>query len=57
MTEVGLVDFNEVLETNCTRTTVQNPGNHTFYQFRIYDRALTDEEVAQNYNANINRFN
>ena len=41
----------------CTRTSVSNPGNHTFYQFRIYDRALTDEEVAQNYNANINRFN
>ena len=42
---------------NCTRTSVQNPGNHTFYQFRIYDRALTDGEIQQNYKANINRFN
>ena len=41
----------------CTRTTVQNPGNHTLYQFRIYDRALTDKEVSQNYNANVNKFN
>ena len=42
---------------SCTRTNVQNPGNHTFYQFRIYDRALTDEEIQQNYKANINKFN
>jgi hypothetical protein len=42
---------------SCTRTSVQNPGNHTFYQFRIYDRALTDEEIQQNYNTNINKFN
>jgi len=42
---------------NCTRTSVRNPGNHTFYQFRIYDRALTDGEIQQNYKANINRFN
>ena len=41
---------------NCTRTTVQNPGNHTFYQFRIYDRALTDAEVGQNYNANVKKY-
>ena len=40
----------------CTRTSVSNPGNHTFYQFRIYDRALTDREVSQNYNANVNKF-
>ena len=42
---------------NCTRTSVQNPGNHTFYQFRIYNRAITDGEVQQNYNANVNKFN
>ena len=42
---------------SCTRTSVHNPGNHTFYQFRIYDRALTDGEIQQNYKANINRFN
>ena len=41
---------------HCTRTTVQNPGNHTFYQFRIYDRKLTDAEVLQNYNATKSRF-
>jgi hypothetical protein len=28
-----------------------NYGNHTFYQFRIYDRALTDGEIIQNFNA------
>ena len=27
------------------------------YQFRIYDTALTDGEVGQNYNANVNKFN
>ena len=42
---------------NCTRTTVQNPGDHTFYQFRIYNRAITDGEVQQNYNATVNKFN
>ena len=36
---------------SCTRTSIHNPGNHTFYQFRIYDRSLTDKEVMQNYNA------
>ncbi len=36
---------------NCTRTTIQNLGNHTCYQFRIYDRALTDAEITQNFNA------
>jgi hypothetical protein len=41
---------------HCTRTTIQNSGNHTFYQFRIYDRALTDAEVLQNYNATRGRF-
>ena len=41
---------------NCTRTTVQNPGNHTFYQFRIYDRALTSTEVAHNYSATSLKF-
>ena len=40
----------------CTRTSVQNPGNHTFYQFRVYDRALTDGEVLQNYNAHSSIF-
>ena len=33
-----------------------NYGNHTFYQFRIYDRALTDEEVGQNFNTKRNIF-
>ena len=41
---------------NCTRTSVQNPGNHTFYQFRIYDRALTSPEVAHNYGATSLKF-
>jgi hypothetical protein len=41
---------------HCTRTTVQNPGNHTFYQFRIYDRAITSAEVLQNFNATKRRF-
>ena len=27
------------------------------YQFRIYNTALTDGEVGQNYNANVNKFN
>jgi hypothetical protein len=40
----------------CTRTSVQNPGNHTFYQFRIYDRALTDEEIGHNYSATSLKF-
>ena len=41
---------------NATRTSTQNLGNHDFYQFRIYDRALTDTEVTQNFNAQRNRF-
>ena len=40
----------------CTRSTVTNPGNHTFYQFRIYDRALTVEEAQQNFNAQKMKF-
>lgn len=28
-----------------------NYGNHTFYQFRIYDRALSNSEVSQNFEA------
>ena len=41
---------------SCTRTSVHNPGNHTFYEFRIYDRAITLPEVQQNFNAGRNRF-
>ena len=41
---------------SCTRTDVHNPGNHDFYQFRIYDRALLDPEVLQNFRAHRNRF-
>lgn len=40
-----------------SRTSTHNLGNHTFYQFRIYDRALSDSEVAQNFNAKRDRFN
>ena len=40
----------------CTRTDVHTPGNHTFYEFRIYDRAITLSEVQQNFNAGRNRF-
>ena len=39
-----------------TRTTIQNAGNHTFYQFRVYDRALTANEISQNFNAQKDRF-
>ena len=38
------------------RTSIQNPGNHDFYQFRIYDRALLDSEVLQNFEAHMNKF-
>ena len=41
---------------NCTRLSVQAAGNHDFYQFRIYDRALLDSEVLQNFRAHRNRF-
>jgi hypothetical protein len=41
---------------SCSRTSVHNPGNHTFYEFRIYDRAITLSEVQQNFNAGRNRF-
>ena len=32
-------------------TTWQNGGDHTFYQFKIYNRALSAEEIYQNYEA------
>ena len=35
----------------CTRTTPTSMGTMTYFQFRVYDRALTDNEVMQNYNA------
>ena len=41
---------------SCERSFPHNPGNHTFYQFRIYDRALTDEEISHNFNATKNKF-
>ena len=38
------------------RSSAYNFGNHDFYQFRIYDKALSDTEVTQNFNAYRNRF-
>ena len=34
----------------------QTPGNNTFYMIQIYDRALSDAEVLQNYEATQHRF-
>ena len=41
---------------SATKTSVQNPGNRTCFIFNIYNRALTPQEVQQNYNATKTRF-
>ena len=42
---------------NCTRTTPRSLGNMTYFQFRIYDRALSSDEVSKNYHATKYKFN
>ena len=37
-------------------TTFQNGGQHTLYNYRIYSRALSATEIAQNFNALRKRF-
>jgi hypothetical protein len=34
----------------------QYPANNTYYMIQIYDRALSDAEVTQNYEATQHRF-
>ena len=40
----------------CTRTSPSSLGNKSYFQFRIYDRALTNDEVSQNFQAQSSRF-
>jgi hypothetical protein len=43
---------------NCSTCTASNNGwNGTYYIVRMYNRALSDAEIAQNYNAVKTRFN
>lgn len=41
---------------NTTKTSIQNPGDRTLYHWSLYSRALSDDEVAQNYAALRGRF-
>jgi hypothetical protein len=38
------------------KTSVQNPGNRTLFIYNIYNRALSQSEITQNYNALKGRF-
>ena len=42
---------------SCSRTTPSSLGNMTYFQFRIYDRALSPDEVSKNYHATKYKFN
>ena len=41
---------------DCTRTSPRSLGNMTYFQFRIYDRALSSDEVSKNYHATKYKF-
>jgi len=57
--ETGSIDFLEVLETSSARRGVPSIGaylNSNIYNATIYNRALSSQEVLQNYNATKGRF-
>ena len=39
-----------------TQTAWQNGGDHTYYNFSVYNRALSADEISRNYNATKGRF-
>lgn len=41
---------------SATLTTWQNGGDHTFFNFKIYNRALTAQEIKQNFEATRGRY-
>ena len=50
----GALNYNDNIykfnSRGATESVVSNPGNHTMYIFRIYDRVLRSAEVRANYN-------
>ena len=58
-TSTRSISYNEnaVTEIGVFYTGGSLPFDGKMAQVRTYDRALTANEVAQNYNANVNKFN
>jgi hypothetical protein len=52
--KTGALSYNDnpykLNSTDSIENNISNGGNHTFYAFRIYSRALTGAEVRNNYN-------
>ena len=50
----GVLNYNDnaykLNSRNAVESTLESPGNHTYYIFRIYSRALQSAEVRANYN-------